>query len=693
MSSALTGIAVGNVKGGTARHVWGQRHLDPVIPTLGGDEPLQILRGGALVTVPRREACVVFRDMKGYKGNMRGTLVGIFGASEAWQETSCQCAKKDDADRCCTCRRQEGRPFFGDSITTLGDKDFTNPAHVLLAQQEARDWLGGSASMEDRHVHTHHYSVLQCLIFRAQEASVLLSAIVPLWRSFCKGHLVFDDWAKITIQMTHDVLLNDQTQKMMAHAMTQWLATVRPALFTDRPLVQINRLLWMRMLATTLRRTINKGNKDVSKNRGLAGIYLIVPGLLPFAETCHAPLDTAQVERFKASYTTDRVALQAAFAADPGPVGSLMALTEHLKTGAPLTKVQAGQLMGFCTSHRDQSEFPDWEALGILAPRAKGALELSVGRGPFKMTTFKAILKTLESDYDPHATDENSGFIKSAKSHEWAGVQLTLEGTGILTPDYAGVAGAGTPGAIGELGVGNWRMTYGRLGAEGDVMDPTRLGFSSLGVFCDPTIVGPGKWIKTGYVPGCDHPIHYSFVRPNYNVTVNGRCVFNAVLQTDEYPILSFKGVYFRLKFEPKPPGPVLVYYPGTGVAAAPAPAPAPASTPAKSISWLDAAKDAPTSGGAGLPPPPSMSSIKRSDTVCVVESKTDTQSKDPIVTRFVEQMNAEGRDSVLRAIMNMTGPAGPTTAFEKELMIIRDRIGSDGITKAMRAADAVYDA
>jgi hypothetical protein len=360
-----------------------------------------------------------------------------------------------------------------------------------------------------------------------------------------------------------------------------------------------------------------------------------------------------------------------------------MALTEHLRTGAPLTKVQAGQLMGFCTSHRDQSEFPNWEEMGLLAPRAKGALELSIGRGPFKMTTFKAILKTLESNFEQDPTDENAGFIKSAKSHEWAGIQLTLEGTGILTPDYAGVAAAGTPGAVGELGVGNWRMTYGRLNAEGDVLDPTRLGFSSLGVFCDPTIVGPGKWIKTGYVPGCDHPIHYSFVRPNYNVTVNGRCVFNAVLQADEYPILSFKSVYFRLKFEPKPPGPVLVYYPGTGVAAAPAPAPAPA--PAKSISWMDAAKD---SGGAGLPPPPPMSSIKRSDTVCVV-----AEAVDPTVARFLDQMKTGGRDSVLEAIMTITGPAGATTDFEKELVRIKDRIGSLGITKALREAETLYTA
>jgi len=670
MSSALTGIAVGNVRGDTPRHIWGRLCVDPVISTLGGDEPIPILRGGALVTVPRREACVVFRDMTGHKGNMRGTFVGIFGLSEAWQETCCQCAHRDTPVFKCVCVRQEGRPFFRDSITALGDFDWTKSDHLLVAQQLARDWLGGSASMETRHVHTHHYSVLQCLIFRAQEASALLSAIVPIWRSFCKGHLVFDDWAKITIQMTHDTLLNDQTQKMMAHAMTQWLATVRPALFASRPLVQINRLLWLRMLATTIRRSVNNGTKDVSKNQGLAGIYLLVPGLLPFAETCHVALDPGQVERFKSSYVGDRAALLAAFAANPGPVGSLMVLTEQLRTGAPLTKVQAGQLMGFCTSHRDQSEFPDWEAMGILAPKAKGLLERSVVRGPFNMTTMSKgqirILQTLESDFEPDPTDENAGFIKSAKSHEWAGAQLRLEGTGILTPDYAGVAAAGTPGAVGELGVGNWRMTYGN--ADADVMDPTCYGFSSLGVFCDPRITGPGKWIKTGNVPGCDHPIHYSFIRPNYNVTINGREVLNVSLKDTEYPVLSFKSVYFRLKFTPAPP-----VTPAT-----------PTTATTTSISWMDAAKDAPpAAGGAGMPPPPAMSSIKRSDTVCVIE--------DPVVARFLLQMKTAGRDSVLTAIMGIYSPAGPITDFEKELAIIKDRIGTLGITKALREAETQY--
>jgi hypothetical protein len=521
--------------------------------------------------------------------------------------------------------------------------------------------------MDTLHVHTHHYSALQCLLFFAQDTTALISAIVPIWRNFCRGHLIFPAWQKITIQMTHDTILKDQTQKMMAHVMTQWLATVRPALFTTRPLVQMDRLLWLKMLATTVRRSLGHGTKDISQNAGLAAIYQIVPGLLPFAETCQSPLNLEAVERFTSSYGTDRAALQAAFAANPGPVGSLMVLIEYLRTGAPLTKVQAGQLMGFCTSHPDQSQFPNWEEMGLLPRLEKTSLELSLGLGPFKMTTGKGVLKTLRAEFTQDPADANAGFLKCSKSHEWAGIQLTVESSGTLTCDYTGVAG-GAMGHPGELGVGNWRVSYGLRGSEGDVLDPTRYGYSSAGVFCDPRITGPAKWQKPGIgdrVPHCDHPIQYSFLRPTFKVMVNRQVVLDVVLRDDECPLVSFKGVYFRLKSQQNPVTPV-----------------------PKAVSWLEAASNHPVaSGGAGqssLPPPPLMRSLTRNDTVC--------ELSDPVVARFVAHMKTAGRDAVLLATMAILGPAGPSSPFEEELAVLKDQIGPLGISKAMREAEAEYD-
>jgi hypothetical protein len=79
------------------------------------------------------------------------------------------------------------------------------------------------------------------------------------------------------------------------------------------------------------------------------------------------------------------------------------------------------------------------------------------------------------------------------------------------------------------------------------------------------------------------------------------------------------------------------------------------------------------------------MKSLTRCDTICELE--------DPVVARFLAHMKTEGRDSVLTAIMGIYSPAGAITVFEKELMIIKDRIGTSGITKAMREAETLFNA
>jgi hypothetical protein len=541
----------------------------------------------------------------------------------------------------------------------LGDIDWTNEAHLNLIKQCARDWLGGKATMDIMHVHTHHYSLLQCLLFKAQDVPVLLEAIVPLWQSFCRGHLVFEGWTKITIQMTHDALLNDQTQKMMAHVMTQWLHSVKPSLFLERPVVPINRLLWMRMLATTIRRSMKHGSSDVSKNPGLAAIYLIVPGLGPFAETSHLPLDYGALMRFRASYTVERDSLKTAFVAQPGTANALVVLTEHLKTGAPLTKEQAQKLLAFCGSHSDQSEFPDWAEMGVIAAREKVGIERNLQLGPFQVTTFKGIEKTLRSELEPY--DETTGFLKCSKSTDWCGAQPTFEGDYIFTPDYTGIARAAT-GSMGEYGVGNWRVSYGTLG-DADVLSPRHYGYSSAGVCCDPTIAGRAKWINPrpgDMIPACDYPVHISFRRPELKVTVNGKIVLYQVLQHNEFPLIAFKGVFAKVQFLPVPV----------------ASNSSSSSSAAKSVSWMEA-----VSGGAGSPP------AKQS--LSTAESKTD----DPVVARMVAEMRAKGFDVVLSSMLNAVAPTGPLTDFEKELVSALAEIGKKGVAMALKEAQAIFNA
>jgi hypothetical protein len=657
MSSYLS-VQRGYEGGSCPRHIWGQRNVDTV--TLGGTDLVPVLTGGHMKSIPRNKACVVFTKMSGQASDFRGDLLGFFDLSEAWQLTSCQCDRNGDPYRSCTCKRQEGLPFFGDSITPLGDIDWTNEAHLNLIKQCARDWLGGKATMDIMHVHTHHYSLLQCLLFKAQEVPVLLEAIVPLWQSFCRGHLVFEGWTKITIQMTHDSLLNDQTQKMMAHVMTQWLHSVKPSLFLERPVVPINRLLWMRMLATTIRRSMKHGSSDVSKNPGLAGIYLLVPGLGPFAETSHLPLDSGALMRFRASYTFERDSLKMAFTAQPGAPGALMVLTEHLKTGAPLTKTQAQKLLAFCGSHSDQSEFPDWAAMGIIAAREKVSIERNLQLGPFQVTTFKGIEKTLRSELEPY--DETTGFLKCSKSTDWCGAQPTFEGDYVFLPDYTGIARAAT-GSMGEYGVGNWRVSYGTL-AEADVLSPKHYGYSSAGVFCDPTITGRAKWINPragDMVPACDYPVHISFRRPELKVTVQGKIVLKVDLRHDEYPLIAFKGVFAKVQFLP--------------VAASNSSS---SAAPVKSVSWMEAM----ASGGAGAPPP--------NRSMSTTESK---MSDDPVVSIILAEMRSNGFDSVMTSMLNATMPTGPLTDFEKELTTALAEIGKKGVAAALKEAQSIFSA
>ena len=671
MSSYL-GAQLGSDRGSVARDVWGRRNIDPLIATFKGDELVPLIRrDGTLVTRPRREACVVFRDVKGHGGDRRGTLLGFFDYVEAHQMTCCQCPAKDAHPGVlrCICKRQEGLPFFGDSLTGLGDKDWANPAHLFLAQHEARDWMGGAVDMNTLHVHAHLYSLIQCLIFRAQDAPPLFSAIVPLFQSFCRGHLVFDGWTKITIEMTHNTLLNDQTQKMMSHVISRWLSDVKPELFVKQPLVPINRLLWMKMLATTIRRSLKKGTKDVSKNVGLMGIYTIVPMLSAFAETCHVPLAPGSIDRSIADYAASNAALKAAFTANSGPVGSLIALTEHLKTGAPLTKEQAGQLMAFCTKTADQSQFPDWVALGILAPKEKSIVELSIELGPFDLTHFKGVQKTFTAEFEQDPRNEHSGFIKGCKSNEWSGFQPTLEGEGVVNFDYAGIAREAT-GRPGEWGVGNWRATYGVRGSRGDVLDPTRFGFSSAGVRCDPRITGREKWIQPragDLVPACDHPVHYSFRRPNYRVTVAGQTVLDVVLRPDEFPLFSFKGV--RIHYTHTPPAAL----PAVAAVAAVAP---------KAVSWLESVK--PAAGGAGGP----REESKTPSPPAKVEAPVD-----PNVAKILTQMKAAGSDAVMGSILNATMPTGALSPFEKDLAVILAEVGKKGLSEALKEAQRLFSA
>jgi hypothetical protein len=623
MSSYLS-AHVGYDRGSMARPEWGRLHVDPILESLGGDDLVPVLDGGDLTNLPRKLACLVMTDVHGHKGDRRGTLKGYFRTSFAWQDT-------------CVPGVNAYAPREKDCILSLGDPDWTLGAHRTLFQQFARDWLGGSADMNDLHVHTMFYSVLQCLLFKAQDRpAVTAMTVVPLLRTFARGHLVFPDWCKITIQMTHDDLLNDQTQKALAHQIAAWLATVKPELFEARPLQPWDRLQQTKMLCTTVRRGMKHGNSNVAMNKGLFGIYSLVPALQPILATCQEPLSGALVDRLQSKLKADRATLQFGFGSSPTPVQALVTLTTYL--GSPLTEEQAKQILGFCGRNSDQSVFPDFEELGILPRRVRTRAEGLFLPGPFGASGGT----TLVTKITPISDDEI--LANGAKSDQWTGVLIDVEsGVTRLIPTLGGIAKQAT-GERGEWGAANWRVTYGRR-SDANVVSPTVWGLSSAGVVCDPRIVGHAKWIRPSAgapIPGME-PLELRLNRPTLEVVQNGHTWLVMTLAADEYPLVGFKGCDIRF------------------TAPAPAPAPAPVPAAGAGISWEDAV-------------------TKRSS-----ESKVD-----PLVDSLVAHMKATSPVAVLETVLRAQVAEG-NSPLEKELHAALREIGIKGLSQALSEAQRLY--
>ena len=624
MSSYLS-AHVGYDRGSMARPEWGRLHVDPVVGTLGGDDLVPVLEGGDLENIPRKLACLVMTDVHGHKGDRRGTLKGYFRTSFAWQDT-------------CVPGVSAYAPREKDCILSLGDPDWTNMKHRTLFQQFARDWLGGSADMNDLHVHTMFYSVLQCLLFKAQDSpAVTAMTVVPLLRTFARGHLVFPDWCKITIQMTHDDLLNDQTQKALAHQIAAWLATVKPELFDARPLQPWDRLQQTKMLCTTVRRGMKHSNSNVATNKGLFAIYSLVPALQPILATCQEPLAQALVDRLLATLRADRALLEDGFGSKPTPVHALVTLTTYL--GSPLTEEQGKQIMSFCGRNSDQSVFPDFEELGILPRRVRTRAEGLFLPGPFGAsggTTFVTKITPI-----PGSDDEI--LANGAKSDQWTGILVEVEsGVTRLIPTIGGIAKQAT-GVSGEWGAANWRVTYGRRG-DANVMSPTVWGLSSAGVVCDPRIAGPAKWIKPSAgrpIPGME-PLELRLNRPTLDIVQNGHTWLTMTLAADEYPLVGFKGCDIRFT----------------------APAVAAAGAAAAGVSWEDAV-------------------TKRSS-----ESKVD-----PLVDSLLDHMKATSPAAVLETVLRaQVAESKGSSPLEKELHAALREIGIKGLSQALSEAQRLYN-
>ena len=629
-------VAAGYDAGGVPRPEWGRRHVNTVLEALPVDPTtVRTVLRGAPIRLPLSHAALVFTNRKGFHTRWRATPLGVFETADAWQDT-------------CAPKRKEGLPGTNDIVLPLFLVDWKNPTHILLLQQFARDWLGGQSTMDILHVHTALIAATQCLLFDAQKylhdeathAAYLEAGglpheelLVPLWRNLCNGHLVFPEWCRISIQATHDDALTDMMQKLMMHGLTQWLATVRPELFVARPLVQLTRHVWLKIFTTIVKRGMNHGNSNVAENKGILAMMAFVPQLLRVAETSHAPLDPTMGARLGAAFRAEARKLCAIWGEKPSPIKALEDLTKTLST--PITGEQAKAILAFCgTNRKDAGAFPDFEALGILAPRVKAPIESVLHGGPFGASagsTLKAILEPLPGQ-------PNKAFIRNPQSDQWCGIMALQEGRHTVRADYTGIAKKAA-GAVGEWGVGNWRVTYGTKAA-GNVMDGTKWGFSHAGVTCNPTLPPkpkPGqakRWSDPYDPPDIDAPIEITFVRPDYRVVIAGRERLSVKLEPDEYPLFAVKGMHLSWEY-------------------------------AEAIA---ASASASASAAAGV------SECKSSEPDCLVASLTG-------------HIKAIGLGAVVAAALSVQVTEGGTTPLEKELQAALRRIGTEGIAKAISEA------
>jgi hypothetical protein len=311
--------------------------------------------------------------------------------------------------------------------------------------------------------------------------------------------------------------------------------------------------------------------------------------------------------------------------------------------------------------------------MGIIAPRPQSAIEGTLLTGPWKVSTFsKGLTDTLASEVVPDPVNQYKGFIKCPDSTEWCAVLLLRKGNYVFTPDYTGIARKAN-GEMGQFNPGNWRVSYGlRDFGAADVLDPTRQGFSSAGVRCDPSIKGPGKWVKPGagdLVPNCDFPIHIHY-GDYMRVIVNGKVVLQVVLAYNEHPLFAIKGVFASVTFEPSDSAA------GSAVASVAAVTTATASNSSssssqsiKAVSWHEAVATHPTLGEESKSPP-----------------------AEPIVAKIMVEVEERGIDSVIASLLNAQMPKGELTPFEKELAAALREIGTKGVSSAIQQADKMVN-
>lgn len=630
MANKIGGKAIVTT-GGADSMTWLAQHLLP--GTFIGDEPLIVLDDGHLKTIPRHQACLVFpastfKSVGTYKDFSKATdrpreletgwTATPFGVVPFLKNFSRSVPPFEAANVAAFHAMNAAAVAAGGSVFVkpndvlipLGDpcppppavvavacggagsggasssgasssSDLHKKAEVLL-QQVARQWVSGAtnkADMSNKHVWTTYMTAIHCTAFTVMsglETDAAPTGVVPLWtplvclvRTFALLHQQYETFRKDTDHLSGDFGARDMTQMALARRFagkpwdreTQW-SVLR---------VMIGRGKTKQSNADG---SVIHANPNVSTMPGILNIYVLLPLLQRFIETCSAPLDMGMVTASKSMLVSRFRELKAAFGAKCNPIDALVILSTYTSEGSAVTKAHAGGFFKACMEN-EVSTPVDLVALGIVAP---SSIKLGFETLP---TTYVTVKAKGRADVRTSSTVKvvplscNQARIQHDVGSDttfWAGVGLPTYGRYICEFTELGSTETVVGDMRGKDGVAAYRLTLGP-----DALPSVYKveGISSAGVHhvnlspYNALSTKDDNWTykqkSADQIPGlAPFVIEYWGRRRSaasehfdYFVTLKSAAtgqVYADINTRDETPRLCFKNGKITMRFEPPPP-------------------------------------------------------------------------------------------------------------------------------------------
>ena len=411
-----------------------------------------------------------------------------------------------------------------------------------ILQQIARQWVSGAtnrADMNTKHIWTTYMTAIHCTSYTlVSELEAAGSDLLPLWiplvclvRAFALLHRHHETFRKDTDHLSDDFGARDMTQMALARR------------FAGKPW---DRETQWSMLRVMIGRGKTSGSPNVSTMPGILNLYVLLPLLQRFIETCSAPLNMDMVAATKAMFLSRFKELKAAFGAKCNPIDALVILSTYTSEGSAVTKAQAGGFFEFCIKNDVVYPAPLVE-LGIIAP---SSIELAFKTDNESYLSIKGKRKVTIVKTIPLSPDKAR--FEAAETTFWAGVGLPTCGRYHCEFIELGNAEAAVGDMRGVDRAAAYRLT---LGKETLPIETKVEGFSSAGVH--HVSFGGGWTYRQPVSASVDHapglaPFILEYWSGSVTLKANGR-TYVVIDTKGEIPRLCFKNGKVTMRYEPPP--------------------------------------------------------------------------------------------------------------------------------------------